>query len=144
MSQKKRGYPSDVSDEEWEFCLPYLTLMREDAPQREHSLRELFNALRWMIRAGCPWRMIPTNFPPWKAVYDQSQRWIRAGVFEAMAILRRAYAKQHAIYEADQKAAGELLKVGAAPASNLPIVDHAALTAVCLALFNLDEALTRE
>ena len=61
-----------------------------------------------------------------------------------MEILRRAYAKQHAIFEADQKAAGELLKVGAAPASNLPIVDHAALTAVCLALFNLDEALTRE
>src|SRR5215207_5818119 len=85
MSQKKRGYPSDVSDEEWEFCLPYLTLMREDAPQRDHRLRELFNALRWMIRAGCPWRMFPTNFPPWKAVYDQAQRWIRAGVFEAMA-----------------------------------------------------------
>ena len=85
MSQKKRGYPSDVSDEEWEFCLPYLTLMREDAPQRDYPLRELFNALRWMIRAGSPWRMIPTNFPPWKAVYDQAQRWIRAGVFEAMA-----------------------------------------------------------
>jgi transposase len=101
MSQKKRGYPSDVSDEEWEFCLPYLTLMREDAPQREHSLRELFNALRWMIRAGCPWRMIPTNFPPWKAVYDQSQRWIRAGVFEAMAhdlrtVLRLVLEKRNA------------------------------------------------
>lgn len=85
MSQNQRGYPSDVSDEEWEFCLPYLTLMREDAPQREHALRDLFNALRWMIRAGCPWRLMPTNFPPWKAVYDQAQRWIRAGVFEAMA-----------------------------------------------------------
>jgi transposase len=100
MSQKKRGYPSDVSDEEWEFCLPYLTLMREDAPQREHALRELFNALRWMLRAGAPWRMIPTNFPPWKAVYDQSQRWIRAGVFEAMAhdlrmILRIGVEKRH-------------------------------------------------
>ena len=85
MSQNQRGYPSDVSEEEWEFCLPYLTLMREDAPQREHALRDLFNALRWMIRAGCPWRLMPTNFPPWKAVYDQAQRWIRAGVFETMA-----------------------------------------------------------
>jgi transposase len=85
MSEKKRGYPSDVSDEEWEFCVPYLTLMREDAPQREYALRELFDALRWMVRAGCPWRMMPTNMPPWKAVYDQTQRWIRAGVFEAMA-----------------------------------------------------------
>jgi transposase len=84
MSEKPRGYPTDVSDEEWEFCAPYLTLMREDAPQREHALREIFNALRWMVRAGCPWRLMPTNFPPWKAVHEQTQRWIRAGVFEDM------------------------------------------------------------
>lgn len=85
MSRKERGYPTDVSDEEWEFCAPYLTLMREDAPQREHALRDIFNALRWMVRAGCPWRLMPTNLPPWKAVHEQTQRWIRAGAFEAMA-----------------------------------------------------------
>lgn len=85
MNRKERGYPTDVSDEEWEFCAPYLTLMREDAPQREHALRDIFNALRWMVRAGCPWRLMPTNLPPWKAVHEQTQRWIRAGAFEAMA-----------------------------------------------------------
>jgi len=85
MGHKERSYPTDVSDEEWEFCLPYLTLMREDAPQREHPLRAIFNALRWMVRAGCPWRLMPTNMPPWKAVYEQTQRWIQAGVFETMA-----------------------------------------------------------
>jgi len=84
MSEKPQGYPTDVSDEEWAFCAPYLTLMREDAPQREHGLREVFNALRWMVRTGCQWRLIPTNFPPWKAVHEQTQRWIRAGVFEDM------------------------------------------------------------
>ncbi len=84
-ASKERKYPTDVSDEEWEFCAPYLTLMREDAPQREHSLRDVFNALRWMIKAGCPWRLMPTNMPPWKIVHEQAQRWIRAGVFEAMA-----------------------------------------------------------
>jgi transposase len=84
-SSKPRTYPSDVSNEEWEFCLPYLTLMTEDAPQRDHSLRDIFNALRWMVRAGCPWRLMPTNMPPWHAVYQQTQRWIRAGVFEAIA-----------------------------------------------------------
>ena len=83
-ASKERNYPTDVSDEEWEFCAPYLTLMREDAPQREHSLRDVFNALRWMIKAGCPWRLMPTNMPPWKIVHEQAQRWIRAGVFEAM------------------------------------------------------------
>jgi transposase len=80
----RKPYPSDVSDEEWAFVAPYLTLMREDAPQREHSLREVFNGLRWIVRAGAPWRMLPTNLPPWQAVYQQAQRWIEAGVFEAM------------------------------------------------------------
>jgi transposase len=84
-SSKPRSYPSDVSDEEWAFCVPYLTLMKEDAPQREYPLREIFNALRWMVRAGCPWRMMPTNMVPWYTVQQQTQRWIGAGCFEAMA-----------------------------------------------------------
>jgi hypothetical protein len=52
-----RAYPTDVTDEEWAFCAPYLTLMKDDAPQIEHSLRSVFDALRHMVRAGCPWRM---------------------------------------------------------------------------------------
>lgn len=80
----RKPYPSDVTDDEWAFAAPYLTLMREDAPQREHSLRELFNGLRYVVRAGCTWRMVPNDLPPWHAVYEQAQRWIRAGVFERM------------------------------------------------------------
>lgn len=80
----RKAYPSDVSDDEWAFIAPYLTLMSEDAPQREHSLREVFNGLRWMIRAGATWRMMPHDLPPWFTIYQQSQRWIRAGVFEAI------------------------------------------------------------
>jgi len=83
--RKTQSYPTDVSDEEWEFCVPYLTLMTEAAPQREHSLRAIFNALRWMVRAGCPWRLLPHDLPPWTAVHQQTLRWIRAGCFEAMA-----------------------------------------------------------
>lgn len=81
---ERKAYPSDVSDEEWAFVLPYLLLMREDAPQREHSLREVFNGLRWMVRAGSPWRLMPNDLPPWEMVYQQTQRWLRAGVFERM------------------------------------------------------------
>jgi transposase len=81
----KTGYQSDVSDEEWAFCAPYLTLMREDAPQRDYSSRELFNAVRYMVRAGCPWRMIPNDLPPWSTVHAQAQRWIKAGCWETMA-----------------------------------------------------------
>ena len=81
----RRAYPSDVSDEEREFVAPYLTLMKEDAPQREHSLREVFNALRWMVRTGAQWRFLPNDLPPWSAVNQQAQRWLKAGSFEAMA-----------------------------------------------------------
>lgn len=82
---QRRAYPSDVTDEEWLFCRNYLELMREDAPQREYSSRESFNAVRYLVRAGCPWRMLPHDLPPWTAVYQQTQRWMQAGCFEAMA-----------------------------------------------------------
>jgi transposase len=82
---ERKAYPSDVSDEEWAFAMPYLTLMTEDAPQRDYALREVFNGLRWIIRAGAPWRMMPNDLPPWSVVYQQTQRWLKAGVFEAMA-----------------------------------------------------------
>ena len=81
---ERKPYPSDVTDDEWAYVAPYLTLMQEDAPQREHRLRNVFNALRWLVRSGAAWRYIPHDFPPWPIVYQQSQRWIKAGVFEAM------------------------------------------------------------
>jgi transposase len=80
----RKSYPSDVSDEEWAFVAPYLALVREDAPQRAHDLREVFNALRWIVRTGSAWRYMPHDLPPWEAVYQQTQRWIKAGVFEEM------------------------------------------------------------
>ena len=82
---ERKSYPTDVSDEEWAFVAPYLTLMREDAPQRTHELREVFNGARWMVRGGSSWRLMPHDLPPWEVVYQQTQRWIKAGVFEAMA-----------------------------------------------------------
>ena len=80
----RKPYPSDVTDEEWDFVAPYLTLMKADAPQREHELREVFNAMRWIVRTGSPWRYMPNDLPPWEVVYQQSQRWLASGVFEAM------------------------------------------------------------
>ena len=81
---QRKTYPSDVSDEEWALVAPHLPLMTGDAPQRTHSLREVFNGLRWIVRAGAPWRMRPNDLPPWGVVYQQSQRWLRAGVFESL------------------------------------------------------------
>jgi transposase len=91
----RKPYPSDVSDDEWTFVVPYLTLMKADAPQRQHDLREIFNGLRGLVRAGAPWRMLPHDLPPWEAVYQQTQRWLAAGCFEAIVhdlreVLRQA------------------------------------------------------
>ena len=85
MPQTRKPYPSDVTDEEWSLVAPYLTLMREDAVQRQHSLRELFNGLRYVIRYGIAWRAMPNDLPPWFTIYQQSQRWLAAGVFEILA-----------------------------------------------------------
>jgi transposase len=80
----RKPYPTDVNDEEWAFVAPYLALVRQDSPQRRHDLREVLDALRWIVRAGAPWRMMPNDFPPWEAVYQQTPRWLAAGVFEQM------------------------------------------------------------
>lgn len=95
----RKPYPTDVSDKEWSFAGPYLTLMEEAAPQRRHDLREAFNALRWLVCAGAPWRLLPNDFPPWEAVYQQSRRWVEVGCFEALvcdlrSIIRVAQGRQ--------------------------------------------------
>jgi transposase len=91
----RKPYPSDVSDDEWAFVAPYLTLMDEAAPQRRHSLREVFNGLRFIVRTGMQWRMMPHDLPPWDIVYQQTRRWMAAGCFAAIvhdlrALLRLA------------------------------------------------------
>lgn len=100
MATKRKIYPSDVGDDEWAFCAPYLSLMKEDAPQREYSLREVFNGLRYIVRAGCSWRMMPNDLPPWTAVHQQAMRWFKAGCFESMAhdlraLLRMLAGREH-------------------------------------------------
>ncbi len=82
MNTTRKSYASDTSDAEWEFLVPYLTLMREDAPQRSYNQREVFNAIRYVVKTGCQWRMLPHDFPGWTVAYQQARRWIQAGVFE--------------------------------------------------------------
>lgn len=100
QTAERRAYQSDINDEEWAFVVSYLCLLREDCGQRVYALREVFNALRYLVWAGCPWRGLPHDLPPWEMVYQQSQRWIKAGVFETMchdlrALLRLVAGREH-------------------------------------------------
>jgi len=95
MEITRKRYPSDVTDEEWALVAPYLTLLAEDAGQRDHALREVFNGLRYILKTGAPWRYMPHDLPPWYTVYQQMQRWLAAGCFEMLsddlrAVLRLA------------------------------------------------------
>lgn len=83
MEITRCAHPIDVADEEWAFLLPYLLLIREDASLRQHSIRELFNALRYVVRTGCTWRYLPHDLPPWATCCQQWARWRAARVFEA-------------------------------------------------------------
>ena len=85
MTASRKGCPSDVTDEPWEFLGPLLTLMTGDAPQRKHPLREVFGAVRYVVRRGRPRRMLPHDFPPREAVCQQARRRRRAGAFEQIA-----------------------------------------------------------
>jgi transposase len=66
MEIARKSYPSDVSDDEWALIAPYLTLLPEDAGQRDYPLREAFNGLRYIIKTGAQWRAMPhdLSFPP--------------------------------------------------------------------------------
>ena len=73
--------------------------MTPDAVQRKYDLREVFNALRYIVKTGAPWRYLPDSFPPWWVVYQQTQRWIKADCFEAIvndlrALLRLALGRE--------------------------------------------------
>jgi transposase len=105
MNTTRKSYPSDVSDAEWEFLLPYLTLMRSDAPQRQYSLRDVFDAVRYVVKTGCQWDFLPHDFPPWTAVYQQARRWSAAGVFEDIAHDLRMILRMVAEREAQPTAA---------------------------------------
>lgn len=101
----RKPYPTDMTDEQWAFVEPYVTLMTLDAPQRRHDLREVLNAALWLVKTGGQWRMMPHDLPPWPAVYQQVRRWLDAGVFDEIVHDLRAMLRVMAGREPDPSAA---------------------------------------
>ena len=85
----KMGYATDLKDEEWAVLEPLLQPKQKGRP-RQHGLREICNAIRYVQRTGCQWRLLPSDFPEWGVVYMTFWRWRNSGVWERiMHELRR-------------------------------------------------------
>lgn len=86
---ERKPYPSDLTDEQWKLVAEYLPPALPGGRPRKTDLREVVNAILYLVRSGCQWRMIPHEFPRWKTVYNYYRAWIDTGVWdEILACLR--------------------------------------------------------
>ena len=83
-------YPTDLSDAEWSCLAPHLPSPKSGGRPRIHSPRALLDAIFYVLKSGCPWRLLPRDFPPWRTVYHYFRQWRLAGIFEQInAALRK-------------------------------------------------------
>jgi len=80
--EHRQRYPSDLTDHEWEVLQPYLPAPKQRGRPLEYSLREIINAILYVLRAGCAWRMMPHDLPPWQTVYYHFRKWREDGDWE--------------------------------------------------------------
>jgi putative transposase len=80
----RRPYPSDMSDAQWAYLEPLLPAVRPGGRPRAHPLREIVDALRYVLRTGCQWRALPHEYPPWQTVYHSFRAWRIDGTWERL------------------------------------------------------------
>jgi len=86
----RKPYPTDLSDEEWSYIEPHLPAPRAPGRPRLHAWREILNAIFYIVRSGCAWRLLPHDFPPWKTIHHYFRTWCKDGTWEGMhAALRK-------------------------------------------------------
>jgi putative transposase len=81
---ESRRYPTDLSDDEWLCIRAHLPEPTGQGRPRLHGLRKILDAVFYVLKSGCPWRMLPREFPPWKTVYDWFRRWRIDGTWERL------------------------------------------------------------
>lgn len=84
IERKTKRYPTDLTDEEWAKIEPLLPGSGRTGRRREVDLREVLNAIRYLARTGCGWRMLPKDFPPWQTVYWWFRRFVRLLLFQTI------------------------------------------------------------
>jgi transposase len=82
MTLNRNAYPSDLTDAQWEVVQPLVPGLSPEAAYHVHERREMVNAILYVLRSGCPWRLLPHEFPAWGTVYYYFRRWQREGVWE--------------------------------------------------------------
>ena len=88
--RERRVYPSDVTDEEWAILEPLIPAVKPGGRPEEIERREIVNGILYVLRSGCPWRMLPHDLPNWSTVYLYFREWKRAGIWEQVnTALRR-------------------------------------------------------
>ena len=78
----RRSYSTDLSDEEWEILKPLVPEATPGGRPRAHQTRELLDAIFYVVRGGCAWRLLPHDFPPWQTAYHYFRAWRIDGSWE--------------------------------------------------------------
>ncbi len=85
----KRSYSTDLTDAEWKCLEPHVPLPNKRGRPKTHSSREILNAIFYLLKSGCAWRLLPRDFPPWETVYWWFRRWCIDGTFERLTTALR-------------------------------------------------------
>jgi transposase len=80
----KRSYSTDLTDAEWECLEFHVPAPNKRGRPKTHSTREILNAIFYVLKSGCAWRLLPRDFPPWETVYWWFRRWRIDGTFEQL------------------------------------------------------------
>src|SRR5919107_1126911 len=91
----KRSYPTDLSEAEWECLEPHVPAPNKRGRPKTHGTREILNAIFYVLKSGCPWRLLPKDFPPWETVYWWFGRWRVDGTFERLNAALRERLRSH-------------------------------------------------
>jgi putative transposase len=86
---ERKPYPTDLTDEQWKLVEPFLPDAKPGGRPRKTDLREVLNALFYVVRSGCQWRMIPHEFPAWRTCYNYYRAWIDRGTWDEIIYLLR-------------------------------------------------------
>ena len=77
----RKAYQSDLSDAEWGCLEPHLPAPEASGRPRLHSPREILDAIFYVLKSGCAWRLLPHDFPPWKTAYHYFRAWRLSGLW---------------------------------------------------------------